>query len=137
MMTVDASGNVYAITLTGLSVIPLTPSNSSTQPAIATGSSAVVNSTDGTGTFKPGGFIVINGTNLASGATATTLPVPTVLGGSCVTFDDVPLPLLQTSATQISAQIPATVNPGVNVVQVRSLATGQQSNAITVTVAKP
>jgi uncharacterized protein (TIGR03437 family) len=43
-----------------------------------------------------------------------------VLGGSCVTFNDVALPLLSTSAGQIQTQIPNTVTTGSNEVQVRS-----------------
>jgi hypothetical protein len=49
----------------------------------------------------------------------------TVLGGSCVTFSDVPLRLLQASPGQISAQLPEDLLPGVYVAQVRSLATAQ------------
>jgi uncharacterized protein (TIGR03437 family) len=65
------------------------------------------------------------------------LPTPTVLGGSCVTFNDVALPLYQTAAGQISAMIPTNVTPGTNVVQVRSLANAQQSNTVVVTVSAP
>jgi uncharacterized protein (TIGR03437 family) len=92
---------------------------------------------DGTSSFQPGSFIVVNGTNLASSATADALPPPTVLGGSCVLVDNVPLPLLTASSTQIGAQIPSTIRPGVNVLEVRSLATAQRSNPVVVTVQKP
>ncbi len=132
LMAVDSQGNIYAITISGLSVVPSTPSGSATRPQIAAG--AIRNSTDGTTAFKPGAFVTVTGANLASTATADTLPAPTVLGGSCVVFNDVALPLLQTSGGQMSAQIPDTVRPGLNVVQVRSLATAQQSDPIVVTV---
>lgn len=134
-MVTDSKGNVYALTISGLSVIPLTGGTS--KPAIAGGPRAIVNSTDGTPNFAPGSFITITGTNLAGASVAQDLPVPTVLGGSCVVFNDVALPLLQTSPTQISAQIPDTVRPGTNVVQVRSLANAQQSDPLIVTVARP
>ena len=75
--------------------------------------------------------------NLAANSTADQTPVPTVMGGSCVLFDNVAAPLLQTSSGQISAQLPPTVHSGVNVVQVRSLATGQTSDPVTVTIQKP
>ena len=81
--------------------------------------------------------MTISGTNLAAAATANQLPVPTVLGGSCVVFDGVAAPLLQTSGNRIQAQVPTTIRPGTNVVQVRSLATGQSSDPVSVTVAKP
>ena len=83
---------------------------------------------------RVGGFINVNGTNLASTVSASTVPAPTVLGGSCVLFNDVPLPLLKAAGGQIQAQIPANVNSGTNVVQVRSLANGTQSDPVVVTV---
>ena len=132
-MVIDNNFVAYIITLSGLSVVPLTP-NGVQAPAIAAGNRAIVNASDGSTNLRVGGVININGTNLATASTASVLPPPTVLGGSCVTFNDVPLPLVQTSTGVIQAQIPPTVSPGNNVVQVRSLATGQQSAALVVTV---
>ncbi len=132
-MVLDNNFVAYIITLSGLSVVPLTPNGVQT-PAIAAGNRAIVNAADGSTNLRVGGVININGTNLATASTASVLPPPTVLGGSCVTFNDVPLPLVQTSAGTIQAQIPANVSPGNNVVQVRSLATGQQSTSVVVTV---
>ncbi len=132
-MVIDNNFVAYIITLSGLSVVPLTP-NGVQAPAIAAGNRAIVNAGDGSTNVRVGGVININGTNLATASTASVLPPPTVLGGSCVTFNDVPLPLVQTSTGVIQAQIPPTVSPGNNVVQVRSLATGQQSAAVVVTV---
>ena len=43
------------------------------------GPGGIVNAADGTSSFKPGAFININGVNLATAATADTLPPPTVL----------------------------------------------------------
>jgi DNA-binding beta-propeller fold protein YncE len=134
-MVVDSSGTVYALTVSGLSVVPLTPATSATQPQIADG--GVVNAIDGTTNFAPGSFINIAGANLAGVASASTLPPPTVLGGSCALVDNVAIPLLTTSSGQISAQLPSTVRSGINVLQVRSLATAQQSNRVIVTVQKP
>ena len=130
----DPKGNAYAITLSGLSVISTTPAGSSTRPAIAAGARGIVNSNDGTPNLRPGSFVTITGSNLAAPASASVIPPPTVLGGSCVTFNDTSLPLLQTATGQILAQVPADIQPGVNVVQVRSLATAQSSDPVTVTV---
>ncbi len=132
----DGANTAYEITLSGLSVISLTPANSSTKPTLAS-SKIVVNSNNGSASFTPGSFVTISGTNLATPAIASQLPVPTLLGGSCVVFNDVAAPLLVTSGSQIQAQVPASIRPGINVVQVRSLATGQASDPVTVTVAKP
>jgi DNA-binding beta-propeller fold protein YncE len=132
-MVVDASGVVYAITLSGLSVLPVTPANATTIPATAS-SKAVLNATDGTAKFSPGAFIQINGTNLAATAIADTLPAPTVLGGSCVLVDGVAIPLLSTSPSQIVAQLPAAIRSGTNVLQVRSLTNAQRSTPVVVSV---
>lgn len=135
-MVVDSKGTTaYAVTVSGLTVIPLTPASSNTRPQISLGARGIVNANDGTPNFKPGSFITITGQNLASAATADQLPPPTVLGGSCVVFNDVPLPLISVSPTQITAQIPEdTVRSGLNVVQVRSLATAQASDPVVVRV---
>jgi len=132
-MVVDSKGTAYAISLSGLSVMPL-----STPPApqIAAGARGILNSSDGTQNIRPGSFITITGTNLASTAVADLLPPPTVLGGTCVTFNDIALPLLQTSSGQIQAQVPDTLATGTNVVVVRSLATAQASDPLLVTVQK-
>jgi len=134
-MVVDSAGTtVYAITLSGLSVVSLATSSVGTRPIINSGSKGIVNATDGSTTFKPGSFITINGQNLASLATADMIPPPTVLGGSCVTFGDVAVPLLSTSSGQIQAQVPTNLQAGTQVVAVRSLATAQASDPVAVTV---
>ncbi len=130
-IAVDSKGTVFALTLSGLSMIPIIPP---VTPAIQTGVRGIVNSADGSPNIRPGSFITITGTNLANAATADTLPVPTVLGGSCVTFGDISVPLLQTSPTQIQAQVPAGILAGTQVVQVRSLLNAQNSGPVIVTV---
>jgi uncharacterized protein (TIGR03437 family) len=114
--------------------VSLAPLGTDTRPTIATGARGIVNSADGTPNFKPGSFITISGANLAGTATADTIPPPTVLGGSCVTFGDIAVPLLVTSKGQIQAQVPDNLPPGTHVVEVRSLATAQDSDPVTVTV---
>ncbi len=133
-MAVDSKGNVYIVTVSGLTIVPTTPTSSATTPTVAAAGRGVVNANDGTANFRVGSFVTINGTSLASQQAADTVPLPTVLGGSCVTFNDIPLEIISASPTQIVAQIPAAVRPGINVVQVRSLLNAQQSTPITVTV---
>jgi hypothetical protein len=136
-LIVNAAGETaYLISLSGLTVLPLNVGATS-NPALPLGARAVVNSNDGTPNFRPGSFITITGTNLASSATADTLPLPTVLGGSCVALNDVALPLISTAPGQISAQVPETIRPGQNVLQIRSLANAQQSEPVVVTVQRP
>jgi hypothetical protein len=135
-MVVDSKGTVYALTLSGLSVIPLAPASAATAPTLAV-TRPIVNAVDGTTAFKPGSFVTINGSSLASNATANALPAPTVLGGSCVVMNNVAIPLLQTSGGQIAAQIPSTIRSGQVVMQVRSLATAQNSAPVVVSIQKP
>jgi len=130
-MAVDSAGNVYALTLSGLSVIPLA---SPGRPLLTGGATAILNASDGTRNLHPGSFILINGANLAAQARAADLPVPRLLGGSCITFTDLAIPILQSSATQLSAQIPSDLPPGPYVVRVRSLATGQESDPVLINV---
>src|SRR5262249_49351233 len=129
-VAVDSAGTGYIITLTGLTVVPLGTS----KPQVASGVNGLVNATDGSRSFGPGSFIAASGSNLASTAASDTIPPPALLGGSCLTFSDASLPLLQTSSGQIVAQIPSDLSPGQYVMRVRSLATGQQSDAVMVTV---
>ncbi len=135
-MVVDSQGTAYAITISGLSVIPLTASGVA-RPQLPNGARSIVNSTDGSPNFKPGAFVTVNGRDLAKAAVADQPPLPRVLGGSRIVFNDVALPLLQTSPTQISAQLPPEVRPGISVVQVKSLSTAQASDPIVITVQKP
>ena len=44
---------------------------------------------DATANMKPGSFIIVKGSNLASTGAADQIPPPTLLGGSCVTLSDV------------------------------------------------
>ena len=133
-MVVDSAGTTaYAITLSGLSVIPLAATGANTQPAIAA-TGGVVNATSASQAIQPGSFITITGQNLATTAAATTVPPPTVLGGSCVTLGSVALPLLSTSPTQIQAQVPDNLFPGTQMVEVRSLAMAQDSSPVAITV---
>lgn len=136
-MAIDSRGTAYVLSLSGLSVIQLSTAGTPARPAITSGTRGIVNSNDGTPNFRPGSFITINGTNLALGAQADTLPLPTILGGTCVTFNDVAIPLLQSSPTQISGVLPPEVRSGQNVVQIRSLSSAQQSDPLVVNVQRP
>jgi hypothetical protein len=136
-MAVDSQGTAYNLTLSGLSVVQLSTAGTPARPSVPSGARGIVNSSDGTPGFRPGSFITINGENLATAAQAEDLPLPTILGGTCVTFNDVAIPLLQTSSSQISALLPAEIRSGQNVVQVRSLATAQSSDPLVVTVQRP
>lgn len=131
-IAVDSQGTAYMLTLSGMTMAPLDPVGAS-RPQIAA-QNGVVNANDGSRTLRAGSFVTIRGSNLASTAVNAALPLPSVTGGSCVTFSDVALPILQSGAGQILAQVPDTLAPGNYVAVVRSLATGQRSDPVVVTV---
>ena len=135
-LVVDTAGIAYAITVSGLTMIPLQLSGTPIRPAITAGSRGVVNSTDGTPNLSVGAFITINGANLGAASTADKGATPRVLGGSCVTVNDLPLELLSVSATQISARIPDNVIPGTAILQVKSLAVAEQSDPVVISIRK-
>lgn len=128
----DSVGNAYVLTVSGLTLVPLTPVGIS-RPQLAA-QNPVINATDGTRNLTPGSFIRVSGANLANSVVAEDLPAPTVLGGSCVTFSDISLPLIRTANDQIMAQVPGDLPTGNYVAVVRSLATGQRSDGVIVTV---
>ena len=98
-MVIDSNNVAYIITLSGLSVVPLTPNGAPLPQLTAAGTAA---------TLKIGGVINITGSNLASASSASTLPPPTVLGGSCVTFNDVALPLCRPHRHRFRPRFPPT-----------------------------
>jgi uncharacterized protein (TIGR03437 family) len=133
-MAVDPSGSTaYVLTASGLSVIPLSPVGQGT-PTVTSG--GVVNTANYTAAVAPGGLISIFGRNLSQGGTFSNTPLPTVLGGACVTLNNAALPLLATSPGQINAELPPTLAAGRYPLVVRSIDAQAASAAVTVTVAK-
>src|ERR1019366_7891510 len=114
------------------SVIPLATSTAQNLPQVP--ANGVVNMADFTGGVAAGGLIFLFGATLAAAATAATSPLPTVLGGACVTLNNTPLSLLATSPTQINAQLPPTLAAGRYPLVVRSLAGQAASSSINLTV---
>ncbi len=61
----------------------------------------------------PGNIVQIYGTALASSTVSpTSIPLPTVLGGTSVIIGGVPAPLFFVSSGQVNAQIPFELTPG-------------------------
>jgi uncharacterized protein (TIGR03437 family) len=134
-MVLDSAGTTaFVLTASGLSVIPLATSATQNVPLVP--GNGVVNTANFLGGVAPGGLISIFGANLASAATAANSPLPTLLGGACVTLNNTPLSLLATSPTQINAQLPPTLAAGRYPLVVRSLAGQAASASINVTVSK-
>jgi uncharacterized protein (TIGR03437 family) len=134
-MAVNSAGTVaYVITTSGLSIINLTAVPASARPL--PNQKGTVNLGSYQTAIAPNGLISIFGQNLASSAVATGTPLPLILGGTCVTLNNVALPLFMASATQINAQVPPGTAAGSFPLVVRSIANQAASASQTVTVAK-
>ena len=135
LLAVDAAlTNAYILTTSGLSIIPLDPIAPADRPIVP--AAGVVN----VGTYTPGaapnGLISIFGSNLGRSATASETPLPTALGGVCLTLNNNPLPLLMTSSGQINAQIPPNLAVGRYPLVVRSIDRKVAANPVQLTVAR-
>jgi len=134
-MAVDATGaNAFILTASGISIIPIGTGAGPAAPQLS--GAAMVNDANFQAAMAPGGLVAIFGKGLASSATAAGYPLPGVLGGTCVTLNNSPLPLLATSDGQINAQMPPTVTAGRYALVVRSIANQAASGTANINVAK-
>jgi uncharacterized protein (TIGR03437 family) len=131
----SAGGNVYALTASGLSVLPMAPVPVSLQPVI--GKAGVVNLASYLSTVAANEMAAVYGTNLAASANVSSGQLPTILGGTCVTLNNQAVPLTLSSAGQINFQIPPGLAAGKYPLVVRSIANQAASaSSLSVTVAK-
>ena len=134
-MAVDSNGSTaYVLTTSGLSLIPLDPIDPSTRPAV--NNKGAVNLASYQTAVAQNGLLAIFCRNLANSDTASSTPLPTVLGNSCVTLNNVALPLFATSAGQINAQIPPELATGNYSLVVRSIDRNIAASAQQITVSK-
>ncbi len=102
-------------------------------PQINTG--GVVNAANYTATVTPGSLFAIGGSNLANTtASASTLPLPTTLGGTQVLINGVAAPLIFVSPSQVNGQIPWETPAG-RTVSVQVIVNGVVSNTVSVSSA--
>jgi uncharacterized protein (TIGR03437 family) len=127
----DANNNVYLLTLSGMSIVSTTPV---TGRAPSFSASGVVNTPSRSGSLSAGGLISIFGSNLADSASASGTPLPTALGGICVTANEVAIPLISTSANEIDAQLPPNLATGRLTLTVRSTKLGLSSPGVPIQV---
>ncbi len=82
------------------------------QPAVNNG--GVVNGASFQGGMAPGSIVSVFGLGLASStpASATSLPLPTALGGTTMTIGTTAVPLFFTSGQQLNVQLPFSLNTG-------------------------
>jgi uncharacterized protein (TIGR03437 family) len=109
-IAVDPSGtSAYALTTSGLSIIPLEAIPAQERPQIQ--QNGVVNVANLRNSVAPGSLVSIFGRNLGQAASSEA-PLPSALGGVCATLNNRPLPLIATSSGQINAQIPPDLAAG-------------------------
>jgi len=134
-MVVDSSGTTaYVLTTSGLSIIPVSAIPSNLRPTPNRG--GAVNLASYQPAVAANGLLAIFGENLASSQVANSTPLPVVLGGTCVTLNNVALPLFMTVPTQINAQIPPTLAAGSYPLVVHSIANQAASTSQTLAVSK-
>lgn len=134
-MAIDPSGTAaFVLTASGISVVPLDTPTAAAVPQVSNG--GVVNTANFQASMAPDGLISIIGRNLGSTASATSVPLPAILGNVCVTLNNTPLPLLATSPNQVNAQLPPALAAGTYALVVRSVAGQGASTAAPVRVAK-
>jgi uncharacterized protein (TIGR03437 family) len=134
-MAVDATGtNVYTLTTSGLSILPLDAVTPAERPAM--NQNGLVSLSSYTPSFAPGSLVTLFGRNLASDGVYSSGAAPTTLGGTCITLNNTPMPLLMTSSGQINAQIPVEVAAGRYQMVIRSIDRKAASVPVQVTVAK-
>jgi uncharacterized protein (TIGR03437 family) len=122
-MAVDMAGPAaYILTTTGLSVLPLDTNAGTARDLPVIERNGIVNIGNQLPSLAPGSIFSILGTNLAADASAGDPPLPSVLGGTCVTLGNTPVPLILASGNQINGQIPPNLAAGRYAVTVRSIA---------------
>jgi uncharacterized protein (TIGR03437 family) len=134
-MAFDASSaTVYVLTASGLQIVLFDTTGTQNIPQAP--ANGVVNTANYMPSLASGGLVSIFGLRLASAASAAGTPLPTVLGGTCVTLNNAPVPLLAVFPSQINAQLPPTLAAGRYPLVVRSIANHEASSSATVTVAR-
>jgi uncharacterized protein (TIGR03437 family) len=106
--TLDVLPHAFvSLTVSGFTVLPRDYAAGVAPPKIQ----SVVSAADGSNGLASGGLITVWGSQLSPVNIATSeVPVPTVLGDSCLTVNGVPMPMLLASPKQINAQLPFEVD---------------------------
>jgi uncharacterized protein (TIGR03437 family) len=135
-VTTDATGSVYIgdrvnnrvrIVYESVTGLPSLGANSTVNGA----SSAQI-------AIAPGMIVAISGANFAaSPLSASSLPLPTILGNTTVTFNGVAAPLFSVSASQIYAQAPFNLPAGVASIQVSQGSVLSAAQTVNVAAASP
>ncbi len=94
---------LISLTTSGYIILPWNYDAALSEPRLE----RVTNLADGSDNVAPGALVSVAGTNLSLSQYATSgIPLPTILGESCLTVNGIPIPLSLISGTQINAQLP-------------------------------
>jgi uncharacterized protein (TIGR03437 family) len=109
-----ASGSeIVAMTTSGITILP-PQYDALVAPPLITGA---VSAADLKSPVAPGGLMAVLGMNLSGSNIATNeVPLPTVIGDSCLTVNGAPTHMLFVSPTQVNAELPAQASGSVALV---------------------
>jgi uncharacterized protein (TIGR03437 family) len=127
VVTTADGANVAIVGATPTDIFTSTMHSTFTNPGLAVANAAGVS-----GGTPPGSLFSIYGFNLASGQAQGAPPYPITLATASVTVNGEPAPLTYVNPTQINAQMPWDITPGVATVVVTTGTT--VSNAVAATV---
>ena len=132
----SATGTVYIADRVN-NRVRMVAAESVTSPPTLADNSAVNGASFARIAIAPGAVVAIFGASFAGGSlSASSVPLPTVLGETSVTFNGVPAPLFFVSSGQINAQVPFDLPAGIVVsIQVKrgsNLSTVRTANVATV-----
>jgi uncharacterized protein (TIGR03437 family) len=98
---------LVSLTISGFTILPWNYDAAVIPPTL----SSVVNAADFTKPIAPGGLITVRGSQLSASNLATSeIPLPTVLGQTCLMVNGAPIPMMYVSNNQINAQLPFDVS---------------------------
>jgi len=130
-----SSGTIYLGDMANQRVREIVPAASGLNPPVISANGVVNGASFAVGlAVAPGSLAAIFGSDLASSTTvAGSVPLPTTLGQTSVTFNGIEAPLFFVSSGQINAQVPFTMSPGTATVQVTQsgMSTVQTINVVT------
>jgi len=135
-IAIDSTGtSAYALTTSGLSVFSLDPATAAAN-APQVFPKGAVNAASYQTPIAQNGLVSIFGKNLGDTVGASSLPLPSILGGVCVTLNNTPLPLFLSSPGQINAQIPPEMATGAFPLVVRAIGKNAASASQQLTISK-
>jgi len=113
LVMLPSGSEIVALTTSGITILPPQYDALVAAPVIT----GAVSAADLKSPVAPGGLMTVLGTNLSASNMATNqVPLPTVIGGSCLTVNGAPTHLMFVSPTEVNAQMPAQASGSVALV---------------------